>query len=164
MSDLDTPNRDLTLLAPKFKAAVEAAIADCATKGLPVKVNEGLRSQARQAHLFAQGRTRPGPKVTNAATNLTSWHGYGLAVDVIHKTLAFAPFGSGPGSAAKNEKWFKDVGTVFKAHGCDWGGDWTKPDTPHMQWGACPASPTAAVKALIKRKGMKAVWTSLGAD
>jgi hypothetical protein len=115
MSDLDTPNRDLTLLAPKFKAAVEAAIAACATKGLPVK-------------------------------------------------LAFEPFGKGPGSAAKNEKWFKDVGAVFKANGCDWGGDWKKPDTPHMQWGACPASPTEAIKTLMKTKGMKAVWALLGAD
>jgi len=53
---------------------------------------------------------------------------------------------------------------VFKAHGCDWGGDWTKPDTPHMQWGACPASPTAAIKALMTSKGMQAVWKSLGAD
>lgn len=164
MSDLNTPSRDLTLLAPKFKAAVEAAIADCAGKGLEVKVNEGLRSQARQAFLFAQGRTRPGPKVTNAPTNLTSWHGYGLAVDVIHKTLAFAPFGTGPGSAAKNEDWFRKVAAVFKAHSCDWGGDWKKPDTPHMQWGACPASPTAAIKATMTGKGMAAVWKLLGAD
>jgi LAS superfamily LD-carboxypeptidase LdcB len=86
MSDLDTPNRDLSLLAPAFRRAVEAAIQDCRDKGFPVKVNEGFRSQARQNWLYRQGRSRPGRIVTNAPTSLTSWHGYGLAVDVIHAT------------------------------------------------------------------------------
>ena len=161
MSDVDTPSRDLELLAPKFRQAVEAAMLACEAKGLHVKVNEAFRSNARQAFLFAQGRTRPGPKVTNAPTSLTSWHGYGLAVDVIHKTLAFKPFGD---DRAKNEQWFEDVGAVFKANDCNWGGDWTHPDTPHMQWGHCRPSPSDRARALIASGGVQAVWTEVGAD
>jgi peptidoglycan L-alanyl-D-glutamate endopeptidase CwlK len=161
MSDVDTPDRDLQKLAPKFRQAVEAALAECETKGLHAKVNEALRSQERQAFLFAQGRTRPGNIVTNAPTSLTSWHGYGLAVDVIHRTLAFKPFGA---DRAANEQWFADVGAVFKNNGCSWGGDWTHPDTPHMQWGHCRPSPSDRARELIAGGGVEAVWTEVGAD
>lgn len=164
MSELDTPSRDLSLLAPKFAAVVEAAIADCAGKGLPVKVNEGFRSQARQSYLYEQGRSRPGDKVTNAPTSLTSWHGYGLAVDVIHQTKAYWPFGQDAAHAAQNEDWFRQVAQVFKAHDCSWGGGWKKPDTPHMQWGRCPDSPTAHFQELFQASGKEAVWRELGAD
>ncbi len=165
MSDLDTPSRDLSLLAPKFRAAVEAAIAECAQLGLPVKVNEAYRSQARQAWLYAQGRTRPGDKVTNAPTALTSWHGYGLAVDVIHATKAYWPFGKGAANAANNAKWFWQVSDVFKRHGCNWGGDFkTRPDAPHMQWGKCRPSPSDVARSLIREKGVQAVWEAVGAD
>lgn len=161
MSDVDTPNRDLSLLAPAFRAAVNAAVAECSGRGFPVKVNEGFRSQGRQNWLYQQGRTRPGPKVTNAPTSLTSWHGYGLAVDVIHATKAYKPAGS---NVAGNNKWFADVAAIFKAHGCKWGGDWTKPDRPHMQWGRCTASPTQGARDLMRASGAQAVWASLGAD
>lgn len=152
-------SRDLSLLAPKFRAAVEAAIADCAAKGFPVKVAEALRSQERQAYLYAQGRTRPGSKVTNAPTNLTSWHGYGLAVDVIHETKGWAPGKNN----AETVAWFRSVAAIFKAHGCSAGADWSKPDLPHMQWGNMPASPQASHKALKQQMSNAAVWRAVGA-
>lgn len=162
MSDVDTPSRDLTLLAPRFREAVAQGILACKAKGYPVKVNEAYRSQARQAWLYAQGRTRPGKKVTKAPTSLTSWHGYGLAVDVIHETKAYWPYGKS--EDAKNEKWFAEIAAIFKQCGCSWGGDWTDPDTPHMQWGNCPASPSDAARALMRDKGVIAVWAWLKAD
>lgn len=164
MSDIDTPNRDLSLLAPKFRAAIEGAIAACDAAGYPVKVNEGFRSQARQAWLYAQGRTRPGARVTNASTNLTSWHGYGLAVDVIHRTLAYWPHGRAASANAANAQWFADIGAIFKAHGCNWGGDFASfPDTPHMQWGRCRPSPSARARELIRTGGVQRVWQEVGA-
>lgn len=160
MTDVSVANRDLSLLAPKFRDAVTAALADCAARGLTAKVNEGFRSNARQAWLYAQGRTRPGKKVTNAPTSLTSWHGYGLAVDIIHQTKGYEPAGKdGPA----NEKWFADVAAVFKQHGCAWGGDWTKPDTPHMQWGKCRPSPSDRARELIASGGVEAVWAAVSA-
>ena len=163
MSDVTVASTDLSLLAPKFRAAVEQAVSACLAAGLEVKVHEAFRSQARQAWLFAQGRTRPGDIVTNAPTSLTSWHGYGLAVDVIHKTRAYWPAGRGRQHVAANEQWFRRVGQVYKEHGLSWGGDWRRPDTPHMQWGRCTASPTEGAKQLMRTQGAPAVWRSLDA-
>ncbi len=163
MTDPSVVNRDPALLAPRFREAVAAALAECqhAPTKLDAVVYEGLRSTERQAWLYAEGRTRPGKIVTNARTSLTSWHGYGLAVDVVHRTGYWAPFGS---DKKANEQWFQSVAEIFKHHGCQWGGDWTKPDTPHMQWGRCTASPTAGAMALMAHQGVAAVWQSLGAS
>src|SRR3954451_24302338 len=93
-------NRDLSLLAPKFAAAVTAAIDACNAAGMDAMVYEGYRSQELQAIYYARGRTviPPTHTVTNAPTNLTSWHGYGLAVDVVHRVKYWEP----PGG----EAWF----------------------------------------------------------
>ena len=165
MNDPSVVNRDLSLLAPKFAAAVQSALAECHDPDLPdgmldAKVFEGFRSGERQAWLYAQGRTRPGNIVTNARTNLTSWHGYGLAVDIVHTTKFWTPHDK---DAAANEKWFARVAAVFKKHGCNWGGDWKSPDTPHMQWGRCSASPSTDAQAMIVKQGVNAVWAAVEA-
>lgn len=49
--------------------------------GIPIIITSGYRSHARQAALYAQGRTTPGKRVTNAKPG-TSWHNYRLAFDV----------------------------------------------------------------------------------
>ena len=85
-----TVSRDLSMLAPKFREAVENAIRECNSppNNLNAFVYEGYRSLALQRIYYARGRTiiPPTRTVTNARTNLESWHGYGLAVDVIHRT------------------------------------------------------------------------------
>lgn len=151
-------NRDLDLLAPKFREAVKAAIAECNTAGYQAMVYEGYRTQELQAIYYARGRTviPPTHTVTNAPTNLTSWHGYGLAVDVVHQTKYWEP--------EEGEKWFRKVSEVFKKHGCKWGGDWNRPDTPHFQWGECKASPSDKARELIASGGVIAVWKAVGAD
>lgn len=153
-----TADRDLSQLAPKFRAAVEAAIAECIAGGFDVAVAEALRSQERQAYLYAQGRTRPGKRVTNAPTNLTSWHGYGLAIDFMDRKKGFDPV------EGNDEPWFRDVAAIFKKHGLSWGGDWHSGDTPHIQWGSLPASPQASHKSLKQMHGNPAVWAAVGAS
>ena len=164
-NDPSIVNADLSNLAPLFRQAVEEALAKCNDPGraggpLNAKVYEGMRSNARQAWLYAQGRTRPGDIVTNASTSLTSWHGYGLAVDIVHAVRFWTPFGK---DSRKNEKWFADVAAIFKATRCNWGGDWTHPDTPHMQWGKCRPSPSDAARSLLGSGGVHAVWEAVGA-
>ncbi|MBB5714577.1 M15 family metallopeptidase [Sphingomonas aerophila] len=156
-------SRDLNLLAPAFRAAVEAAILDCNDQGRPggplnAMVYEGFRSPELQAIYFQRGRTVKPPRhtVTNAPTNEFSWHGYGLAVDVIHATQLWEP--------GRGENWFRDVAAVFARHGCKWGGNWTSPDLPHFQWGRCRASPSDHARSLIRSGGVQAVWTEVGAD
>jgi peptidoglycan L-alanyl-D-glutamate endopeptidase CwlK len=156
-TDNPKPDRDVAKLAPKFRVAVDAALAACAAAGLEVMVYEGFRSMELQKIYYARGRTviPPASTVTNAPTNLYSWHGYGLAVDVVHKTLFWKP----PGG----EAWFKQVADIFKMHDCKWGGDWTHPDTPHMQWSRCKPSPSDEARHLLATQGLQAVWDAVGA-
>jgi peptidoglycan L-alanyl-D-glutamate endopeptidase CwlK len=151
-------NRNLNDLAPKFAAAVRQAIEQCKAHGYPAMVYEGYRSAELQALYYARGRTiiPPTRTVTNAPTQYFSWHGYGLAVDVVHETKYWEP----PGG----EAWFRAVAKIFKQNNCSWGGDWTKPDTPHFQWYKCKASPSQQARDLIKTGGLAAVWKAVGAD
>ena len=151
------PTRDPQLLAPLFRAAVEAAIAECNSPAnqLDAMIYETYRSNALQVVYYARGRTVRPPQspVTNAMSNLYSWHGYGLAVDVIHRTKEW-----GAGDA-----WFRKVADVFKRNGCKWGGDWRSPDLPHFQWGLCKPSPSDHARELMRTGGVLAVWEAVGA-
>lgn len=158
--DFNLPRRtdNLGYLAPLFRQAVEAALAEFNKDkelGHRAIVYETYRSDSLQLIYYARGRqVRPPEKpVTNAKSNLFSWHGYGLAVDVIHEKLEWdAP-----------TEWFHRVADVFKAHGCKWGGDWTRADLPHLQWGKCKPSPSDNARELIATRGVAAVWQAVGA-
>ena len=149
-------SRDPSLLAPRFRAAVDAALADCRAAGLDAYVYEAYRSQELQSLYFARGRTEIPPlqTVTNAASNLYSWHGYGLAVDVISYSHGWS----------RPESWFAEVAAVFKRHDCRWGGDWKMKDLPHFQWHRCRPSPSDRARELLAAGGMAAVWREVGAD
>lgn len=149
------PDRDMQKLAPKFRAAVEAAIGECISSGYDAMVYETYRSLALQQLYYARGRTVKPPefKVTNAKSNLYSWHGYGLAVDVISKSELWTP----------GDAWFRGVAEIFKEHGCDWGGDWQAVDLPHFQWGKCKQSPSSRARKLLAEGGVEAVWKACGA-
>src|SRR4051812_13450464 len=79
--NLAKPTAELSFLAPAFRAAVEAAIAECNAQPLSLgaTVHETYRSNELQRIYYARGRTVRPPKdtVTNASSNLYSWHGYG---------------------------------------------------------------------------------------
>ena len=67
---------------PKLVAVVKRAI-DITTQDFVVI--EGVRTQARQDELWAQGRTKPGPIVTwtkDASSHGIGKDGYGHAVDI----------------------------------------------------------------------------------
>lgn len=147
---------DLGKLAPRFRQAVEAALAECNANGLDAYVYEAYRSQALQTLYYARGRTVKPPQrpVTNAPSNLYSWHGYGLAVDVISRARHWQ----------QPESWFGDVAAIFKKHGCAWGGDWRVRDLPHFQWGRCKPSPSDRAREILATQGLQAVWQAVGAD
>ena len=150
-------SNDLSLLAPKFAQAVIGALTACRAAGLDTIVYEAMRSAELQALYYARGRTiiPPTHPVTNAPTNLLSWHGYGLAVDVIDRTKFWKPAGG--------EDWFRAVAVIFKQHECNWGGDWKNPDTPHFQWHLCKPSPSADAQQMMKTQGAQAVWRAVSA-
>jgi hypothetical protein len=79
--DVATPVRDVAGLAPEFRARLERIVDRMRDEfGHDVQVVETVRSGERQDHLYAQGRTTPGPIVT-WTTN--SAHESGEAADVI---------------------------------------------------------------------------------
>ena len=148
-------DRDLAGLAPRFRDAVEAAITECVATGFDAFVYEARRSEELQALYYARGRTviPPEKPVTNARSALYSWHGYGLAVDVISQRYGWD----------KPWRWWQNVAEIFKRHDCKWGGDWTHPDPPHHQWGRCKASPSERAREILAREGIEAVWAACGA-
>jgi hypothetical protein len=149
-------SRDLAQLAPRFRDAVQKAVADCQARGLDAYVYEGYRSPELQALYYRRGRSviPPVQKVTNARSSLYSWHGYGLAVDVISRRHGWD----------RPESWFRDVAESFRKFGCKWGGDWKMKDLPHFQWGVCRASPSDNARALFDQGGAPAVWKAVSAE
>jgi len=98
-----------------------------------VRITQGLRTFAEQDDLYAQGRTKPGKKVTNAKGG-QSIHNYGFAVDICliidGKTASWETAKDWDGD--KQSDWMEVV-VIFKKYGWNWGGDWrTLKDMPHF--------------------------------
>lgn len=95
--------------------------------GIPLVVTTGYRSPDEQARLYAQGRTAPGPIVTNAPPGW-SWHEFRLAFDVAVRGE------NGQPTWPNDDALWKRIGAAGKAAGLEWGGDWTGiVDRPHFQ-------------------------------
>lgn len=92
--------------------------------GTVIKVTSGLRTYEEQDELYAQGRTKPGPKVTGARGGYSN-HNFGLAFDV----TIFE--GNRP---IWESRLYKKVGEIGKSLGLSWGGDWKSlVDEPHFE-------------------------------
>lgn len=112
-----------TALQPLVVRKANKLIALMASHGVPVQINEGFRTRARQDMLYAQGRTTPGNIVTNARAG-DSLHNYGVAVDMV-----FTDFGYN----ASETQW-QQLGAAAESLGFEWGGRWASfPDRPHCQ-------------------------------
>lgn len=81
MRDLISEHR-CEVLHPKARGIFKSFIEDAET-GLDItlRVTQGLRTFEEQSLIYAQGRTLPGPIVTNAKPGY-SFHNWGLAIDV----------------------------------------------------------------------------------
>ena len=145
----------LSLVAPKFAAAVQNALRDANAAGMDAYVYESLRSHELAVLYYARGRTiiPPTQTVTNAPNELFSWHGFGLAVDCISKSKQWN----------QPESWFAELSIHFARYGCKWGGDWKMKDLPHFQWGLCKPSPSSVARTLLATKGMQSVWSAVEA-
>lgn len=110
-----------------------------AAKRLPFSlfVVEGLRTRERQAELYAQGRTKPGKKVT---WTLHSKHLEGKAVDLaplINGAIEWADLSKFDAIAKAMKDAANEVGLTVR-----WGGDWDmdgqprergESDSPHFE-------------------------------
>lgn len=106
------------LLSEKVRQLCETLERD----GLNIQVTSGLRTFAEQDALFAQGRTKPGRKVTNARGGQSN-HNMGLACDLVPMPVDW-----------DNLVPFRKIGAEAKKLGLEWGGDWPRSvDMPHVQ-------------------------------
>lgn len=70
----------LDSIAPYFLERYLQTLAACRARGFDYWAISGYRDSKEQGRLFAQGRSAPGPKVTNAPP-FSSLHEYGFAID-----------------------------------------------------------------------------------
>lgn len=98
-------------------------------------VIEGVRTTQRQQELYAQGRTKPGSKVTNAdgvknkSNHQAKADGYGHAVDIVPYPVDWNTTSKFVAIADAMKQAAKDLGVKL-----EWGGDWTKlVDLPHFE-------------------------------
>jgi peptidoglycan L-alanyl-D-glutamate endopeptidase CwlK len=88
--------------------------------GARTKVTEGLRTAERQAFLYASGRTRSGPILTQAQVSK-------------HQDVRFSPPGGrafdidfvGIAAGAVPQEWWDFAGRIGEALGLRWGGRFT---------------------------------------
>ena len=134
---MDKPTKErIGKLHPAVRSEVEKIINECdriLTGRAKVRITQGLRTSAEQDSLYAQGRTTPGKKVTNAKGG-QSVHNYGFAVDICLIIDGKAA------SWETTKDWdndgiadWQEVVKVFARHGWNWGGNWnTFKDMPHF--------------------------------
>lgn len=108
-------SRDLDDLHPKVRELCVRFIAECMVDGIDVLITSTYRDNESQAALYAQGRTTPGVKVTNAQPG-RSFHNYGLAFD-------FAPLQNGK-IDWRNFELFEKCGLIAEGVGLEWAGRW----------------------------------------
>jgi peptidoglycan L-alanyl-D-glutamate endopeptidase CwlK len=147
---------------PVLAAKVRAIADKLATESIYLRVVQGYRTLAEQDTLYKQGRSLPGPIVTNAPAG-RSYHNYGLAVDVVPSRSGLDdPFD--PDWNHANPAWGRMIAEA-QAAGLECGADWSKlKDYPHVQltgkWPA--AAPPVEAYNVLQRKGLEAVWDACG--
>lgn len=142
-----TRHKSLTELAPQFSSKVFELVT-----AIPnAVVFEALRTDERQRWLYGFGRDYDDGRgiVTKALSAFTSWHAFGMAVDIIHDKLEW--------SAPK--EWWQRLGDKAVKLGLHWGGNWHSRDLPHVQWYIAgePETPTAHDAVVAQEQGIEAV-------
>ncbi|UQZ32839.1 hypothetical protein C2I18_04250 [Paenibacillus sp. PK3_47] len=122
-------------LHPAVQAGATKLIERSYARGVPIVITQGMRSIAEQNALYAQGRTKKGPIVTNAKGG-SSYHNYGLAFDFAlllpdGTSLSWDMSRDGDKDGAAD---WQEVVQEARKLGFEWGGDWTSfKDYPHFQ-------------------------------
>lgn len=140
----------LAKVHPLLSQLIATLIANLATLGIDARVVQGLRTYAEQDALYAQGRSKPGKRVTNARGGQSN-HNFGLAVD-------FCVFKDGQPDW-NDLKPYPIIGREAKKLGLEWGGDWaTIKDMPHVQLKGLSVK---QCQQLYAKGGLLAVWDAM---
>lgn len=143
--------RNLARVNPQLANRIRLMAAELKEQGITIRVTSGLRTFAEQDALYAQGRTKPGPIVTNARGG-QSLHNYGLAVDVV-------PIVNGQPNWNVPESVWQKIGAAGKRQGMEWGGDWTSfKDRPHFQMTAGKSISTLLAEYRRNNGNLQPIW------
>lgn len=119
-------SRSLSDLNPKVAALCSEFINSCKKQNIDIIITSTYRDADSQNALYAQGRTTPGKKVTNAKAG-QSFHNWKVAFD-------FCPIVNG--KAMWNDvALYTKCGEIAESIGLEWAGRWVKfPETAHCQY------------------------------
>jgi peptidoglycan LD-endopeptidase CwlK len=137
---------------PECIRRVTALAAKLAGEGIPIEIDQAIRTATQQNGLWALGRSLPGKIVTNAQAYQSN-HVIGCAVDI-------APDGSNgrPDWNAGDPAWQRIV-ELAPDYGLRDGKSWH--DLPHLELIEIPTEPTKEIQDLCQRQGVRAVWDAL---
>lgn len=121
-------------LQPKAANLALKLIERAREQGIQLRLIAGFRSAQQQEALYAQGRSAPGQRVTNARISV---HNTGLAFDVAVVV---------DGKLEFDTKQYATLGPIGRELGLVWGGDQRFPDMPHFE----TADAQDALKELIR--------------
>lgn len=128
----------IALLHPAIRVEAQQLIefAESTLMGpdLGICITYSLRTIDEQNGIYAQGRTKPGPIVTDAKGG-QSFHNYGLAFDFC---WAYLNASTGKFLVSDETAWavgpiHHKVTSLFVSKGWEWGGVWHTPDDPHLE-------------------------------
>ncbi len=108
-------SRKITDLHPYVAKLCTAFILACEAQQIDVIITSTYRDSESQNALYAQGRTKPGNKVTNARAG-QSFHNYKIAFD-------FCPIVNGK-CDWNNTATFTKCGEIAEGLGLEWAGRW----------------------------------------
>jgi peptidoglycan L-alanyl-D-glutamate endopeptidase CwlK len=142
--------KNIATLLPEVQPIARALVQKAALNGIRIKIISGLRTYAEQDELYAQGRTKPGPKVTNARGGYSN-HNFGIAFDIgVFEGQKYLP------DSVK----YKAVGALGTDLGLEWGGNWKSiVDQPHFQLRPAWAADLAENEMLAELRGRFAAGT-----
>lgn len=157
MSALLLARIDPLQLYPPFTERLMALVEEAEGLGVHYWAVSGFRSYAEQMRLWAQGRTQPGLKVTNAKGG-ESAHNFGIAADFCRDGVVDR---RGLQPDWKPES-YATLGQLAAKHGLAWGGDWALKDYPHVQLpGFVTREQLEPLRVAFETGGLTAVWEYL---
>lgn len=119
-------SRKVEDLHPKVADLCRKFINACYKEGINVLITSTYRDHESQDALYAQGRTTPGRKVTNARAG-SSWHNWRCAFD-------FVPIVNGK-AMWEDHRTFIRCGEIAESVGLEWAGRWkSMKELAHCQW------------------------------
>jgi hypothetical protein len=135
--------KNIATLVPNAQAQARAFLQAVLDAGILARIIDGSRTFSQQDALFAKGRTKPGPKVTNARGGFSN-HNFGIAWDI--------GIFSASGKYLDESPLYKKAGKIGRDLGLEWGGDWSGlVDEPHFQ---CKSSKSIAqMRAIVLANG-----------